>query len=157
MVTRAGGPAGKPGRPAASGPVAAIPKATRSRRYQRPLDRGDTKGHAIAAIPETTGSGRRDRARRRVRFGSLAMRQPTLWCAETDSGRRRRRRCRRTPPSSTRNVAAAPQCTRHGSVAVYRARVVRIANRANREAPKGGDSLRIVRRSIKSQIARIVI
>ena len=36
-------------------------------------------------------------------------------------------------------------------------RVVRIANRANREAPKSGDSRRIARRSIKSRIARIVI
>ena len=36
-------------------------------------------------------------------------------------------------------------------------RVVRIANRANREAPKSGDSCRIARRSIKSRIARIVI
>ena len=36
-------------------------------------------------------------------------------------------------------------------------RVVRIANRANREAPKSGDSRRIARRSIKSRIARIVV
>ena len=35
-------------------------------------------------------------------------------------------------------------------------RVVRIANRANREAPKSGDSGRIARRSIKSRIAKFV-
>ena len=34
-------------------------------------------------------------------------------------------------------------------------RVVRIANRANREAPKSGDSGRIARRSIKSRIAKL--
>ena len=35
--------------------------------------------------------------------------------------------------------------------------VVRIANRANCEAPKSGDSRRIARRSIKSRFAQIVI
>ena len=44
-----------------------------------------------------------------------------------------------------------------GSTKAIRTRVVRIANRANREAPKSGDSRRIARRSIKSRIARIVI
>ena len=48
-----------------------------------------------------------------------------------------------------------PICSSAGDILAFR--VVRIANRANREAPKSGDSRRIARRSIKSRIARIAI
>ena len=64
-------------------------------------------------------------------------------------------------PRMSRMIAAASIAMMpsgsQSSVGLPASRVVRIANRANREAPKSGDSLRIARRSIKSRIARIVI
>ena len=75
------------------------------------------------------------------------------------AGRRRHARTQRTArpgragaraAAHARGQAAEKARTRAGT------RVVQIANRANREAPKSGDSGRIARRSIKSRIARIV-
>ena len=69
-------------------------------------------------------------------------------------GRLARRRFRRpTAPRRKEGAGRRPPA----SSRPFAPRLVRIANRANREAPKRGDSRRIARRSINSRTPQIVI